>query len=60
MSENQSLYIAITLGGLESLVNGPCRSDGCSINSPIEEQHHKHWNVETSQGAINYVTSVVR
>lgn len=55
---NQS-YIAITLGGFESLVYGPCRSDGCSINSPIEKQHHKHWNVETSQGAINYITSVV-
>lgn len=51
--------ILITLGGFESLIYSTCSSNCRSINSPIEKQHHKHWYVETSQGAINYITRIV-
>lgn len=43
----------------KSLIYGTCCSYRRSINSPIEEQHDKHWNIKAPKCTINNISGVI-
>jgi len=48
------------LSGTEALVDGSRCLHCCAVDTPVEKEHHKHWQVEGPQCRIHNVASVIR
>lgn len=48
------------LGSPEALVDGTSRLHGSAVDSPVEEQHDEHRQIEGTQRRVDDVSSVVR
>lgn len=53
------MMVSPTFSGLKSLIDGAGSANGRSIDSPVEEQHHKHGNIERAQGRIENITTII-
>lgn len=48
------------LGSTEALVDGASSPHGSAVYAPVEEEHHKHRQIEGAQRRVHHVASVVR
>lgn len=58
-SINNYVEKTLTLCGAEALIDGTCCPHCCSVNAPIEEEHHQHWQVKWTQGWVDYIATIV-